>query len=182
MDSDAAAQQPRGMKQGGMTITNELPLTPKHRGSRLVRNPDKVATGSDLPWYKQITLLPIGGKKREDRNMTQLQERTKVALYARSATDDPSGIQAQLENLKMRAERHGLEPVSQFTDMHGSREEFDRMMTQATSENPPFQVIMVYDLSRFTRSLADWTKWKAELEANGVRVNYTEEPVDNTPV
>ncbi len=114
--------------------------------------------------------------------MTELQEGTNVALYARTATDDPRGIQAQLENLMMRAERHGLEPVSQFTDMHGSREEFDRMMTQATNENPLFQAIMVHDISRFTRSLKDWTKWTAELEANGVRVIYTEEPVDNTPV
>lgn len=70
--------------------------------------------------------------------MTELRKGNKVALYARSATDDRRGIQDQLENLKMRAERHGLEPVSRFTDMHGSREEFNWMMTQATSENTPF--------------------------------------------
>ena len=113
--------------------------------------------------------------------MTELQEGIKVALYARAATDDPSGIQAQLENLRIRAERHGLEPVSHFTDMHGSREEFDWMMMQATSENPPFQVIMVYDISRLSRSLKDLIRWTAQLEANGVRVISTEEPVDNNP-
>ena len=69
--------------------------------------------------------------------MTELREGTKVALYARVSTDDRKGIQAQLDRMRRQAEEGGLEPVSHFTDMNGSREEFDWMMAQATSENPP---------------------------------------------
>ena len=114
--------------------------------------------------------------------MTELREGTKVALYARVSTDDRKGIQAQLDRMRRQAEEDGLEPVSHFTDMNGSREEFDWMMAQATSENPPFQGIMVYDISRFSRSVQDWKKWMAEVEANGVRVISIEEPLASDPV
>ena len=116
------------------------------------------------------------------QRQAESQERIKAALYARVNNDDHGAIQAQLEHMKMGAERHGLEPVSHFTDMNGSREEFDWMMAQATSDNPPFQGIIVYDYSRFSRSVQDWKKWMAELEANGVRVISIEELTDNTPV
>ena len=56
------------------------------------------------------------------------------------------------------------------------------MMAQATSENPPFQGILIYNNSRFSRPVNDWIKWTAELEANGIRVISTEEPVDNNPI
>ena len=89
--------------------------------------------------------------------MTELREGTKVALYARVSTDDRKGIQAQLDRMRRQAEEDGLEPVSHFTDMNGSREEFDWMMAQATSENPPFQGIMVYDIAAGSHGrVQDW--------------------------
>ena len=106
--------------------------------------------------------------------MAESQESIKMALYARVSTDDRKGIQAQLDRMRRQAGEDGLEPVSHFTDMNGSREEFDWMMAQATGENPPFQGIMVYDISRFSRSVPDWKEWMAELEANGVRVISTQ--------
>ena len=114
--------------------------------------------------------------------MAETQERTKIALYARVSNDDYEGIQAQLDRMRSHAEKVGLEPTIQFTDMNGSRQEFDWMMAQATSENPPFRWILVYDISRFSRSVQDWKRWMAELEANGVRVISIEELTDNTPV
>ena len=114
--------------------------------------------------------------------MAETQERTKIALYARVSNDDYEGIQAQLDRMRSHAEKVGLEPAIQFTDMNGSRQEFDWMMAQATSENPPFRWILVYDYSRFSRSMKDWQRWRAELEANGVQVISIEELTDNTPV
>ena len=87
-----------------------------------------------------VTLPHRESNKRGNRNMTELREGTKVALYARVSTDDRKGIQAQLDRMRRQAEEDGLEPVSHFTDMNGSREEFDWMMAQATSENPPVPV------------------------------------------
>ena len=114
--------------------------------------------------------------------MAETQERTKIALYARVSNDDYEGIQAQLDRMRSHAEKVGLEPAIQFTGMNGSRQEFDWMMAQATSENPPFRWILVYDYSRFSRSMKDWQRWRAELEANGVQVISIEELTDNTPV
>ena len=56
------------------------------------------------------------------------------------------------------------------------------MMAQATSENPSFQGIMVYGISRFSRSVQDLKEWTAELAATGVRVISTQEPIDNNPI
>ncbi len=56
--------------------------------------------------------------------MTELQEGNKVALYARTATDDRKGIHDQLDHIRRQAEEDGLELVSHFTDMNGSREEY----------------------------------------------------------
>ena len=122
--------------------------------------------------------LPHGaGNKRGNRKMTELREGTKVALYARVSTDDRRAIQAQLDRMRRHAEEAGWEPVSHFTDMNRSRDEFDWMMAQATSENPPFQGIIVYARNRFSRRSADWEAWNAELEANRVRVISIKEPI-----
>ena len=58
------------------------------------------------------------------------------------------------------------------------------MMAQATSENPPFQGILDLRSTAGSRAARERTgiKWTAELEANGIRVISTEEPVDNNPV
>ncbi len=42
------------------------------------------------------------------------------------------------------------------------------MMADATGENPPFQQVLVYGLSRFSRSAQEFQQQKAGLEANGV--------------
>ena len=108
--------------------------------------------------------------------MAESQEGIRAAMYARVSNNDHGAIMAQLDHMRRQAEEDGLEPVSHFTDMNGSREEFDWMMAQATSENPPFQGIIVYARSRFSRRVEDWKAWKAELEANDVRVISIEEP------
>ena len=113
--------------------------------------------------------------------MAESQERIKAALYARVSNDDHGAIQAQLDHTRRQAEEYGLEPSIQFTDMNGSREEFDWMMAQATSEHPPFQRILVYARSRFSRRVENWKAWNAELEANGVRVISIKEPLPSDP-
>ena len=69
-----------------------------------------------------MVTLPHGeGNKRGERDMAETQERTKIALYARVSNDDYEGIQAQLDRMRSHAEKVGLEPAIQFTDMNGSR-------------------------------------------------------------
>ena len=92
--------------------------------------------------------------------MTACQERVKAALDARVSNDDHGAIQAQLHHMRRHAEKIGMEPSIQFTDMNGNREEFDWMMAQATSENPPFQRILIYNNSR---SAAPRTPWRERI-------------------
>ena len=78
--------------------------------------------------------------------MSQAQPLTPVALYARdsatSAEYASQSLQALLEATRNYAERNHMQPVSHFVDRRGSREEFDWMMAQATSDNPPFRTIL----------------------------------------
>ena len=115
--------------------------------------------------------------------MAESQGSIKLAtMYARVSNNDHGAILAQLDHMRRQAEKYGLEPSIQFTDMNGSRAEFDWMMAQATSANPPFRHILVYNNSRFSRSLKDWQRWRAELEANGVRVISIKEPLASDPM
>ena len=95
-----------------------------------------------------------------------------VALYARTSTTDEEETfiseEAQLGTLREYAEANGMHPVSHFVDRRGNREEFDWMMAQATSENPPFRTILTYSLSRLSRSAAELRTLMGELEANGL--------------
>ena len=50
------------------------------------------------------------------------------------------------------AEGNHMRPVSHFIDKHGGREEFDWMMAQATSDNPPFRTVLIYTFDRLTWS------------------------------
>lgn len=97
-----------------------------------------------------------------------------VALYARTSTTDQEEAfiseEAQLDALREYADANGMHPVSHFVDRRGTREEFDWMMAQATSETPPFRTILTYSLNRLTRSAAELRTLMGELEANGLEL------------
>ena len=67
---------------------------------------------------------------------------TPVALYARTSGKDKEAqraVEAQLNEMRDHAGQNNMDPVNHFVDEHGSREEFDWMMAQVTSDNPPFE-------------------------------------------
>ena len=79
--------------------------------------------------------------------MSQAQTLTPVALYARDSSVNQEehaarSLQAQLDAMRNYAEGNHMRPVSHFVDKSGSREEFNWMMAQATSDNPPFRTIL----------------------------------------
>lgn len=95
-----------------------------------------------------------------------------AALYVRSSSllEAEETVQAQLTALRDYAQRNGFRPINHFVDAGNSREEFDWMMAQATSDNPPFRTILIYAYSRLTRSADEITTLLAELSANGLTV------------
>ena len=97
-----------------------------------------------------------------------------VALYALSSAVDQEEAfisgEAQLGRMREYAGQNGMHPVSHFVDKHGSREEFDWMMAQATGDNPPFRTVLVYSFSRLTRSASELKALLGELEVNGLEL------------
>ena len=103
---------------------------------------------------------------------------TPVALYVRSSSlvEAEEAVEAQLTALRDYAERNRFHPVNHFVDTGGSREEFDWMMAQATSDNPPYRTILIYSYNRLSRSNSEITSLLAELSANGLTVTSITEP------
>ena len=113
--------------------------------------------------------------------MSQAQTLTPAALYARSSSVNQEehaarSVQAQLDAVRDYAEGDHMSPVSHFVAKSGSREEFDWMMAQATSDNPPFRTILVYSFNRLTRSGTELWAIPDELTANGLEVISIREP------
>ena len=102
-----------------------------------------------------------------------------VALYVRISSEHEEAarpVEAQLDAIRDYAERNDMQAVSHFVDKYGSREEFDWMMAQATSDNPPFLTVMVYSLDRLTRSATELMALTEELAANGLEIISITQP------
>jgi DNA invertase Pin-like site-specific DNA recombinase len=99
-------------------------------------------------------------------------DRQRVALYARVSTvngqQDP---EMQLRELREYAVRRGLEATGEFID-HGvsgskdSRPALNRLMADAKQRK--FDVLLVWKLDRFARSLRHLVNALAEFEALGI--------------
>ena len=105
--------------------------------------------------------------------MSQAGTLTPVALYARAAfghEEDVDAVDAHLDSMREYAEHNKMFPVSHFVDKFGNREEFDWMMAQATSDNPPFRTILVHSYSQLTRSVDELMTLREELKASGLEL------------
>ena len=108
----------------------------------------------------------------------------KVSLYARvssSAQDIDLSISAQLKELRKYAHAKGYEIVQEFTDeaesgRTSSRPAFIQMMSQAKSKKPPFEAILVWKLSRFSRDRYDSITYKTLLRNRGIQLISIKEP------
>jgi DNA invertase Pin-like site-specific DNA recombinase len=96
----------------------------------------------------------------------------KAALYARVSTADKGqDPELQLRELRVRAETSGWEIAAEYVDrgISGTRERrpaLDRLM--ANANRGVFQVVAVWKLDRFGRSLRHLVNALAELEARGI--------------
>jgi len=113
----------------------------------------------------------------------------KVALYARVSSDaqDVSlSIGAQLKALREYAKQHGYTVVREFIDEAESgrtsaRPAFREMIALAKTKEPPFNMILVWKLNRFSRNRIDSITFKELLRKRGIRVVSINEPLENNP-
>ena len=114
---------------------------------------------------------------------------TPVALYARVSSDRQDvdlSISAQLRALRDYAGKNGYLVAREYVDEAESgriadRPQFQKMLNEASRPEAPFQEILVWKFSRFTRKREHAVAFKSMLRRRGVRVVSITEQADDTP-
>ncbi len=106
-----------------------------------------------------------------------------VGIYARVSTEDQSSIQ-QLEQLRNYCEKQGLCVYGEYVDdgesaLKQNRPQYQRLLEDARRRK--IDVVLVYKLDRFSRSLKELVNTIAMLKEQGVNfISYTEKDFDTT--
>ena len=118
-----------------------------------------------------------------------LQPLTPAALYARVSSDRQDvdlSVSAQLRALKEYAKANGYSVAREYVDEAESgrvanRPQFREMIEEGGKPKVPFDVILVWKFSRFTRKREHTVAFKSMLRRKGVRVVSITEHADDTP-
>ena len=119
--------------------------------------------------------------------LTHLQK--PVALYARVSSerqDVDLSVSAQLRALWDYAAKHGYIVAREYVDEAengrvASRPQFRRMLDEDSKPHAPFEEILVWKFSRFTRKREHAVAFKAMLRRRGIRVTSIAEHADDSP-
>ena len=122
-------------------------------------------------------------------DMEHQTEHIDAALYARVSSDRQDvdlSVSAQLRALRDYAERNGYVVAREYIDEAESgrvadRPQFRKMLDEASSANAPFQEILVWKFSRFTRKREHAVAFKSKLRRRGIRVTSITEHADDSP-
>ena len=90
-------------------------------------------------------------------------ESKRVAIYARTSAEDRQALEAEMEKVREYAEGNGHTVAREYVDAEGNRDQFTQMMADAEQKPPPFEEIIVWDISRFSRSTEEFQEWNAKL-------------------
>ena len=112
-----------------------------------------------------------------------------AALYARVSSDRQDvdlSVAAQLRALRDHAEKNNYLVVREYVDEAESgrvanRPQFRRMLDEASGEDAPFEEILVWKFSRFTRKREHAVAFKSMLRRRGIRVVSITEHADDSP-
>ena len=118
-----------------------------------------------------------------------LQPPTPAALYARVSSDRQDvdlSVAAQLRALRDFARKNNYVIARKYVDEAESgrivdRPQFRKMIEEGSQPNAPFQVILVWKFSRFTRKREHAVAFKSMLRRKGIRVVSITERADDTP-
>ncbi|MCY4669128.1 MAG: recombinase family protein, partial [Rhodococcus sp.] len=121
--------------------------------------------------------------------MDQQAPLTPAALYARVSSDRQDvdlSVAAPLRALRDFAARHGYRVARGCIDEAESgrvadRPQFRKMLDEASETESPFQEILVWKFSRFTRKREHAVAFKSMLRRRGIRVTSITEHADDTP-
>jgi len=113
----------------------------------------------------------------------------RVVIYARVSSDRQDvdlSISAQLKALREYGARNGYSVVKEFVDEAESgrstaRPAFREMISLARMKHHPFEMILVWKLSRFARNREDSIIYKSLLRKQGIQIVSINEPIEDTP-
>ena len=126
----------------------------------------------------------------EDRMKKQHpQPLTPAALYARVSSDRQDvdlSVSAQLRALRDYARANGYAVAREYVDEAESgrvadRPQFREMIDEGSRPKAPFEVILVWKFSRFTRKREHAVAFKSMLRRKGIRVVSITEHADDSP-
>ena len=114
---------------------------------------------------------------------------TPAALYARVSSDRQDvdlSVSAQLRALKDYARANGYSVAREYVDEAESgrvadRPQFREMIEEGSKPKAPFEVILVWKFSRFTRKREHAVAFKSMLRRKGIRVVSITEHADDSP-
>jgi DNA invertase Pin-like site-specific DNA recombinase len=112
----------------------------------------------------------------------------KAVIYVRVSSDKQDvelSTSAQLKLLREFAHKQDFHIIREFVDeaetgKNSSRPEFEKMMAMARRSEKPFDVVLVYKLSRFARNRLDSIVNKAMLKKRGIQVTSLSEKFDDS--
>ena len=121
--------------------------------------------------------------------MQQSHSLTPAALYARVSSDRQDvdlSVAAQLRALRDYAKNNGYSVDREYVDEAESgriadRPQFRNMIDEGGKATAPFQVILVWKFSRFTRKREHAVAFKSMLRRKGIRVVSITEHADDYP-
>ena len=104
----------------------------------------------------------------------------RAAIYVKSTArlgPEDADCKTQMEESLHFCKDHGVDAAVQYSDDTGSREEFERMMADATGERPPFDHVVVWKLKYFAMTLGESILCQDRLAKNGVRLLSVKERI-----
>ena len=121
--------------------------------------------------------------------MKQHQPLTPAALYERVSSDRQDvdlSVAAQLRALRDHARSNGYSVAREYVDEAengriADRPKFREMIEEGSQPNAPFQVVLVWKFSRFTRKREHAVAFKSMLRRKGIKVVSITEHADDTP-
>ena len=121
--------------------------------------------------------------------MNDQSDPTPAALYARVSSDRQDvdlSIAAQLRALRDYAEKNNYLVAREYVDEAESgrvadRPQFRKMLDEASADDAPFEEILVWKFSRFTRKREHAVAFKSMLRRRGIRVVSITEHADDSP-
>ncbi len=130
----------------------------------------------------------MNDKKEPQMTKREFVPLTPAALYARVSSDRQDvdlSVAAQMRALRDYAKANGYSVAREYVDEAESgriadRPQFRKMIDEGSKPQSPFQVILVWKFSRFTRKREHAVAFKAQLRRKGIRVvSITEQAEDN---